>query len=212
LFCHPASATTVSISRGNDGVVCSGWAITPDFVVTSAYCVLKYAFYSVSIGDKSYKVWRISLHPEFNLEPFGRFIEREEFAYSLAILKIVQQDLVVEALDHVQSKNELASAKLFTALAKRTDRPAASELELPYDSLKETKSGIVISNEEKGYDVCNEDLGAPMLAKVGARNLVVGIIVQNLRLASSPKDGCGNELHVIDASVIHQFLQSRLKN
>jgi len=37
---HTAYATTVLISRMGDGVVCNGWAVTPNIVATAAHCVL----------------------------------------------------------------------------------------------------------------------------------------------------------------------------
>jgi hypothetical protein len=206
---HAAFATTVTISRMNDGVVCNGWAVNSDIIATAAHCVLAPGHYSVSIGEKTYQTWRIWLHPEFSPEPLYRITSKEEFGYDVAILQIVQRDFSVEVHDPLQDKDLLPGASLYAARAKRPDRPDYKEIEeLPYANLDYRKNGVVISNNDKGYNICYGDLGAPLFAKIGDARFVVGIIVENTLLKKFPEEFCGNEIRVIDAPVILQFLQS----
>jgi hypothetical protein len=208
---HTAFATTVAISRMNDGVVCNGWAINSDIIATTAHCVLTPGHYSVSIGEKTYQAWRIWLHPEFSPESLYRIIskEKEEFGYDVALLQIVQKDLSVEVHDHLQDKGLLPGASLFAARAKRPDRANYKEIEeLPYANLEYKKNGIAISNNDKGYNICYGDLGAPLFAKIGDARLVVGVIVETTLLKKFPEEFCGNEIRIIDAAVILQLLQS----
>src|ERR1700731_3341953 len=101
LLNHASCATTVMVSRAQDGLRCSGWAVTPDIIATAARCVLMQGHYSVSIDEKTYHVWRIWIHPKFSPEFFYQTIVRDELAYDVAILLIAQRDFSAEANDYV---------------------------------------------------------------------------------------------------------------
>jgi hypothetical protein len=205
---HTASATTVLISRMGDGVVCNGWAVTPNIVATAAHCVLTPGHYSVSTVEKKYEVFRIWIHPEFSPEFLYNLVWKEELELDVAILQVIQRDLSIEAHDHLKSKDALQGAELFAVRAKRPERPDEIE-ELPYTKLELKKNGVAISNGDKVYGVCAGDAGMPLFARIGDAQVIVGVVVGTspygkLGLARS----CEKEIHVIDASVILRFLES----
>ena len=113
-----ALATTVAISRMNDGVVCNGWAVNPNIIATAAHCVLTPGHYWVSTADKTYQVLRIWIHPEFSPELLYLTIFKNEFHHDLALLQVVQRDFSVETHDHVQDKSLLQGSTLFAVRAK----------------------------------------------------------------------------------------------
>lgn len=216
---NSAAATTVAISRMNDGVVCSGWAVNPNIVATAAHCVLTPGYYSVSAGDQTYRVMRIWLHPEFSPELLYLTLFKEDFHHDIAILWVVQRDFSVDEYDHMKDKTLLPGASLFAVRAKVPERQNVREIEdLAYARLEFTKKGIGISNDGKEYDICPDDWGAPLFAKIADRPVVVGIIVGNarpgnvrgnMRLERMRSDVyCGNEVRVIDAAVILELLHS----
>ena len=110
---NAAFATTVAISRTDDGVVCNGWAVSPNVVATAAHCVLRRGHYSVSIADKTYQVIRIWIHPEFSPEFLYLALFKEEFDHDVAILQIAQQSFSVDEYEHLKDKALLPGAGLF---------------------------------------------------------------------------------------------------
>ncbi len=203
---HATHATTVTVSCSDDGLRCSGWAVTPDIIATAARCVLMQGHYSVSIDEKTYHVWRIWIHPKFSPEFFYQTIVRDELAYDLAILLIAQRDFSAEANDHLEDKDLLLpGTSLFAVRAKKADRRNPNEIEtLNYTKLEMRKNGVVIFNGSQGDSFCFEDLGAPIYARVADKTVVVGIIVDNVPFGKI----CGGPIDVIDASVILEFSRS----
>jgi secreted trypsin-like serine protease len=207
LASYAASATTVAVSRNQEGVVCNGWALNSNIVVTAAHCVLTPGSYSVTTGDETYLVWRIWIHPDFS--PAWLYLVLEEDDSDVAILQIVQTHFSVAENDHLTDKARLHGASLFAVRGQRRHRSNASEIEeLPYSSLKFTKRGVTISNEGKQYDVCPGDSGTPLFARIDNAPVVVGIIVRNgSSLGKLPSETfCGDEVHAIDAATIFEFL------
>jgi hypothetical protein len=130
-------------------------------------------------------------------------------SYDVALLQIMQRDFSVETHERLQDRDLVPSASLFATRAKRPNRPDSKEIEeMPYTNLEFRKGGITISSNEKGYNICYGDLGAPLFARTGGAQLVVGIIVDNAPLRKTPEESCGSEIHVIDVSVILAFMQS----
>jgi hypothetical protein len=207
---HSAHATTVTISRMNDGVVCNGWVVSPSIIATAAHCVLTPGHYSVSTAEAKYEVLRIWIHPEFSPELLYLAFFKDEFDHDVAILQIIQREFSVEVHDHLKDKELPPDAKLFAVRPKRTDRQNYKEVEeLPYAQLEFKKKGLVISNNGEDYAVCPGDSGTPLYARVADVVLVVGIIVGNAPVGKLRSETfCGNEIRVIDASVILQFLHS----
>jgi hypothetical protein len=210
LLCQPACATTVTISRTDAGVVCSGWVVNPGIIATAAHCVLARGHYSVSTAEKRYEVLRIWIHPEFSPELLYLAFFKEEFDHDVAILQIAQRDFSVDVHDYLKDKNLLPGARLFAARAKRSDRQDIKEMEeLVYTDLRLEKKGLVVSNNGEGYNICPGDSGTPLIAKIADADIIVGIIVGNApgeKLRT--QEYCGSEIRAIDVSVILQFLES----
>ena len=172
-------------------------------------CVLTRGHYSVSIADKTYQVIRIWIHPEFSPEFLYLALFKEEFDHDVAILQIAQQSFSVDKYEHLKDKALLPGAGLFAVRSNSPDRQNSSEIEeLAYANLEFTKKGVTISNNGKAYDICPGDSGTPLFARIGDARVIIGIIVGNAPLGQMrSEEFCGNEIRVIDATVILEFLQ-----
>lgn len=209
-----ARATSVAISRMGEGIVCNGWLVDPDIVATAAHCMMRPGHYSISTGDKVYHALRSWFHPEYSTEQFFHLsIGREELNPDLALLRIIQKDLVAggEKIDQSNGRGLPRASTLYAVrplVPNRTDSDRRSiEEEIAYDSLQHRDHGILISNAGKPYQICPDDSGTPLYAGVGKERAVVGVIVENRRQYKGLSNGpCGSELHVISAAVVLKFI------
>ncbi len=202
---HASCATTVTVSRSDGGLRCSGWAVAPDIIATAARCVVIQGHYSVSIDGQTYHVWRSWIHPKYSSEFFYQTVGGDELAYDVAILLIVQREFSPEASEYLEDKDLLPGKSLFAVRAKRADHRNSGEVEtLNYTKLETKKNGVVIFNGSQGDSFCFEDLGVPIYARVADKTVVVGIIVDNVPYGKI----CGGPLDVLDASVILEFSRS----
>jgi Trypsin len=208
-----ARATSVAISRMGEGIVCNGWAVDAGIVATAAHCILRPGHYSISTGTKEYQALRSWIHPEYSTELFFHFsLGTQELNPDLALLRIIQKDFVAggEKIDQSNGR-KLPQVPILYAVrpvvSNRTDSDRRNIEEIEYDSIQHRDHGMLISNAGKPYPICQEDSGTPLYAGVGNERTVVGVIVENRRQYKGRSAAlCGNELHVITASVVVKFV------
>jgi secreted trypsin-like serine protease len=209
-----ARATSVAISRMGEKTVCNGWAVDADVVATAAHCILRPGHYTISTGTTVYQAYRSWIHPEYSTELFFHFsLGAQELNPDLALLRIIQKDFVTGG-EKIDQSNGRALPRASILYAVRpiapnlTDSSRRNIEEIGYDSIQYRDHGMLISNAGKPYQICQEDSGTPLYAGAGSERTVVGVIVGNRRQYKGRSEAafCGNELHVITASVVVKFV------
>jgi hypothetical protein len=211
------AAVMIVGSRGNS---CTGIAIARDLVLTAAHCVPPGADYKLVEFDAQRRptlrdTERVLRHPQFSQANF----ERHRATADVALLRLAAPRAVSPAPVHGERLKVAPGDRLTVVgygLAERgngksggtlrradlvvTGQPGNLQIRLMDAAARNTRAGL---------GACTGDSGAPVLAEIGGRPRVIGVVSWSTGPADS--EGCGGLTGVTPLSLYYPWIAETAK-
>ncbi len=214
----PHAAVMIVGSRGNS---CTGIAVARNLVLTAAHCVPPGADYKLVEFDAQRQprlrdTQSIARHPQFSQKSFDahratadvaliKFAAPVGAAAPAAVhgerLKIAPGDrLTVSGYGVTEIGNGRSGGTLRSATLTVTGQPGNLQIRLMDPLARNTRAGI---------GACTGDSGAPVLAEIGGRPMVVGVVSWSTGPGNS--EGCGGLTGVTPLSLYYPWIAETAK-